>query len=90
MQCYVQDKEQVWLEAEVVNAQADVVTLSVKLLNGKVESRTVAVGTDLPVQNVGEQGVDDMIVLNNLHEPAILFNLKSRFHAKMPCTCYVS
>jgi myosin-5 len=42
----------------------------------------------LPLQNVmeTEAGVADMCSLNYLHEPAILFNLRRRFFARLPYT----
>ncbi|GLE06274.1 hypothetical protein PINS_up015521 [Pythium insidiosum] len=42
----------------------------------------------LPYQNenVGEEGIEDMITLNYLHEAAILFNVKTRFLQKLPYT----
>lgn len=42
----------------------------------------------LPYQNenVGPEGTEDMIALNYLHEPAILYNVKRRFLQKLPYT----
>ncbi|KAI9906019.1 hypothetical protein PsorP6_013671 [Peronosclerospora sorghi] len=42
----------------------------------------------LPYQNenVGPQGIEDMITLNYLHEAAILFNIKKRFLCELPYT----
>ncbi|TMW57327.1 hypothetical protein Poli38472_003252 [Pythium oligandrum] len=42
----------------------------------------------LPYQNdnVGSTGMEDMIALNYLHEPAILFNVKKRFLDALPYT----
>lgn len=40
----------------------------------------------LPLQNTGipQTGVSDMATLNNLNEPSILFNLRSRFFSRLP------
>ncbi|KAG2827141.1 hypothetical protein PC112_g8969 [Phytophthora cactorum] len=42
----------------------------------------------LPYQNenVGAEGIEDMITLNYLHEAAILFNIKKRFLCELPYT----
>ncbi|CAI5744042.1 unnamed protein product [Peronospora destructor] len=42
----------------------------------------------LPYQNenVGPEGIEDMITLNYLHEAAILFNIKKRFLCELPYT----
>jgi len=42
----------------------------------------------LPYQNEeeGNEGTEDMITLNYLHEAAILYNIKKRFHAQLPYT----
>lgn len=42
----------------------------------------------LPYQNdtLGATGMDDMIALNYLHEPAILYNVKQRFLQRLPYT----
>ncbi|GLE07845.1 hypothetical protein PINS_up018551 [Pythium insidiosum] len=42
----------------------------------------------LPYQNdqLGPTGIDDMIALNYLHEPAILYNVKRRFLQQLPYT----
>lgn len=37
-------------------------------------------------QNLGPDGCDDMVNLNYLHEPAILYNLKQRFLRQIPYT----
>ncbi|RHY31310.1 hypothetical protein DYB32_003604 [Aphanomyces invadans] len=56
------------------------------LMSGKGES-TDSVDT-LPFQNenVGEEGIEDMITLNYLHEAAILYNVKTRFLKELPYT----
>uniref|UniRef100_M4BMB8 Myosin motor domain-containing protein n=1 Tax=Hyaloperonospora arabidopsidis (strain Emoy2) TaxID=559515 RepID=M4BMB8_HYAAE len=42
----------------------------------------------LPYQNenVGSEGIEDMITLNYLHEAAILYNIKKRFLCELPYT----
>ncbi|EEY69764.1 myosin-like protein [Phytophthora infestans T30-4] len=54
------------------------------------ESRVVAMDVGFPLQNAQlsryDEGLDNMIDLNHLHEAAILRNLKKRFRARMPYT----
>ena len=51
----------------------------------KSDNKTI---DSLPFQNeaTGESGVEDMITLGYLHEPAILFNIKTRFQTELPYT----
>ncbi|EGZ09686.1 hypothetical protein PHYSODRAFT_338448 [Phytophthora sojae] len=54
------------------------------------ESRVVAMDVGFPLQNAQlsryDEGLDNMIDLNHLHEAAILRNLKKRFRARKPYT----
>ncbi|TDH72312.1 hypothetical protein CCR75_000751 [Bremia lactucae] len=54
------------------------------------ETRVIAINAGFPIQNAQlsrqEQGIDNMIDLNHLHEAALLRNLKKRFRARMPYT----
>ncbi|CAI5736208.1 unnamed protein product [Peronospora destructor] len=54
------------------------------------ETRVVAVDVGFPLQNAQlsrcEEGLDNMIDLNHLHEASILRNLKKRFRARRPYT----
>ncbi|RAW21582.1 Myosin-52 [Phytophthora cactorum] len=54
------------------------------------DSRVVAMDVGFPLQNAQlsryDEGLDNMIDLNHLHEAAILRNLKKRFRARMPYT----
>ncbi|TDH72237.1 uncharacterized protein CCR75_005603 [Bremia lactucae] len=73
----------------------------VELPNGKLEERCVDMLSkktkallavhqleSLPYQNenVGSEGIEDMITLNYLHEAAILYNVKKRFLCELPYT----
>ncbi|TYZ65781.1 hypothetical protein PybrP1_009982 [[Pythium] brassicae (nom. inval.)] len=98
--CYVPDAQRMWLPAVVEDVDEHKRTVTVRLepLDGDESSGdsgdgerrvvTVADGTVLPLQNAAPQlgGCDDMIELNHLHEAAILYNLKRRFHARRPYT----
>ncbi|KAG1706887.1 hypothetical protein DVH05_027737 [Phytophthora capsici] len=54
------------------------------------ETRVVSMDVGFPLQNAQlsryDEGLDNMIDLNHLHEAAILRNLKKRFRARMPYT----
>ncbi|KAI9916764.1 hypothetical protein PsorP6_016900 [Peronosclerospora sorghi] len=54
------------------------------------ETRIVAINGGFPLQNAqlsrSEEGLENMIDLNHLHEAAILRNLKKRFRARQPYT----
>ncbi|KAE9124910.1 Myosin-52 [Phytophthora fragariae] len=54
------------------------------------ETRIVAIDVGFPLQNAQlsryDEGLDNMIDLNHLHEAAILRNLKKRFRARKPYT----
>uniref|UniRef100_K3X5U3 Myosin motor domain-containing protein n=1 Tax=Globisporangium ultimum (strain ATCC 200006 / CBS 805.95 / DAOM BR144) TaxID=431595 RepID=K3X5U3_GLOUD len=96
--CYIPDKQRMWLPVVVedVNEQKRKVTVKLEALDGEENSgneqrRVVDIDdkTVLPLQNTtltGTAGCDDMIELNHLHEAAILYNLKKRFHARLPYT----
>uniref|UniRef100_A0AAV1UQQ3 Myosin motor domain-containing protein n=1 Tax=Peronospora matthiolae TaxID=2874970 RepID=A0AAV1UQQ3_9STRA len=54
------------------------------------DTRVVAMDVGFPLQNTKlsnyDEGLDNLIDLNHLHEAAILRNLKKRFRARMPYT----
>ncbi|KAH7476393.1 hypothetical protein PRIC1_000399 [Phytophthora ramorum] len=77
------------------------ITCKVELPDGETEERCVDMLSkktkallavqqleSLPYQNenVGPEGIEDMITLNYLHEAAILYNVKKRFLCELPYT----
>ncbi|XP_006812831.1 unconventional myosin-Vb-like, partial [Saccoglossus kowalevskii] len=78
---WVRDSEEVWVGAEVVQ---DYKGNEVKvLLEGDRGEKTIVVKSDTelpPLRNPDILvGRDDLTSLSNLHEPAVLYNLKYRF-----------
>ncbi|GLI63183.1 hypothetical protein VaNZ11_005953 [Volvox africanus] len=73
---WIKDEEEAWIKGEVI-----------KVENGFVVVRTDATGAevkcsseDAPLQNRdNNRGVDDMTRLSYLHEPAVLWNLNTRY-----------
>jgi myosin-5 len=99
--CYIPDDVHVWLPAEVARDETGPdgikkLVAKVSLPDDTTEERVIdfndnkiaALLESLPYQNenVGENGIEDMISLNYLHEPAILYNVKRRFLKKLPYT----
>ncbi|CAK4639010.1 unnamed protein product [Aphanomyces euteiches] len=56
------------------------------LMSGKGESTDNVETLPFQNENVGEEGIEDMITLNYLHEAAILYNVKTRFLKELPYT----
>eukprot|EP00775_Hariotina_reticulata_P007220 gene7220-7433_t len=72
---WVKDGVQSWVKAEVQKIEHDV--LIVALEEGG-ELRKVN-PEEAPLQNVDTRGVEDMTRLSYLHEPGVLWNIKSRY-----------
>ncbi|OQR97115.1 myosin [Thraustotheca clavata] len=56
------------------------------LMSGKGEAMENIDTLPFQNDNVGEDGIEDMITLNYLHEAAILYNIKKRFLRELPYT----
>ncbi|OQR99075.1 myosin-like protein [Achlya hypogyna] len=56
------------------------------LMSGKGEAMDSVDTLPFQNENVGEDGIEDMITLNYLHEAAILYNVKKRFLRELPYT----
>ncbi|RHY06913.1 hypothetical protein DYB25_001752 [Aphanomyces astaci] len=56
------------------------------LMSGKGESEDNVETLPFQNENVGDEGIEDMITLNYLHEAAILYNVKTRFLKELPYT----
>jgi myosin-5 len=99
IKAYIPDDELVWVGVEIVSeGPAGIYTVDVIDEEYTVYPRTKTINIKdypylkaLPLQNaesdnLSNVGVDDMIVLNYLHEPSILDNLRRRFMAQIPYT----
>jgi myosin-5 len=71
-------------EERVINLRSEAL---LELMGDQLAGQPATV-TSLPLQNpdMGALGVDDMVDLNHLHEPAILYNVRTRFLADCPYT----
>jgi myosin V len=94
MRVYFPHEQYIWIKGEIINEVKkyeyevfiddsdipDEVKDSMHSYCGKLDT--------LPLQNEGmeEEGVDDMVTLNYLHEASILDNLRRRFKHKLPYT----
>ncbi|KAF0719159.1 Aste57867_1249 [Aphanomyces stellatus] len=56
------------------------------MMSGKGESSDNVETLPFQNENVGDEGIEDMITLNYLHEAAILYNVKTRFLKELPYT----
>ncbi|EQC36789.1 hypothetical protein SDRG_05622 [Saprolegnia diclina VS20] len=56
------------------------------LMSGKGEAMDAVDTLPFQNENVGDDGIEDMITLNYLHEAAILYNVKKRFLRELPYT----
>ncbi|WPT16300.1 Myosin-11 [Picochlorum sp. SENEW3] len=72
---WLRDLEHGWVRGEVLRLHEDG-KLIVKMENGTEESFDES---EIPLQNPGERGVEDMITLTYLNEPGVLWNLKVRY-----------
>lgn len=96
--CYFPDKLNIWLKGIVVQQNNSSITVKneqnneqceISLSDKNVLQQLKALGgkddqVSLPLQN--EKDVEDLITLGYLHEPAILYNIKSRFDMELPYT----
>ena len=95
---FLPDEDLVWISADIVQEvkpghyeiEIDDIDYSEKLPRRKIITmRKLCRKLDsLPLQNEGmtSSGVDDMCVLNYLHEPSILDNLRRRYTSYLPYT----
>lgn len=93
---FIPHEDLVWVTGEIVSAldskgQQEVRIIDEDLAN-ETKTRLISLTKygipSLPQQNtnIPAEGVDDMIKLSFLHEPAILHNLQRRFKSKIPYT----
>ncbi|KAF8063028.1 XI-F [Scenedesmus sp. PABB004] len=74
---WVKDEAESWVKAEVAKLDGEGGTLIVST-EGSGELRKVK-PEDAPLQNVDTRGVEDMTRLSYLHEPGVLWNIKTRY-----------
>ncbi|OQR90481.1 myosin, partial [Thraustotheca clavata] len=90
---YVPDGRLIWLPATVTRVEDGGQRISVLLQDGTtrvVDLQDEGMPESLPLQNHeaenGQDDVEDMCTLNHLHEPAIVYNLQTRFAKQCPYT----
>ena len=89
-----EDQTEIQVKAEAIKdngSPGKVLAMTVNLKDSKIKAKLSNTGEDvaaLPLQNEDEppEGTEDMTSLNYLHEPAILYNLRTRFYAACPYT----
>eukprot|EP00879_Flechtneria_rotunda_P010956 GHRR01011448.1.p1 GENE.GHRR01011448.1~~GHRR01011448.1.p1 ORF type:complete len:975 (+),score=342.76 GHRR01011448.1:784-3708(+) len=72
---WVKDDAESWVKAEVQKIEKDALIVA---LEESGELRKVK-SEEAPLQNVDSRGVEDMTRLSYLHEPGVLWNIKSRY-----------
>ncbi|OQR92114.1 myosin-like protein [Achlya hypogyna] len=91
---YVPDTTLVWAPASVLRVEDNGQRLLVRVIDDAtkaaterwVDLRDDSMPDSLPLQNADDHGVEDMCALNHLHEPAIVYNLRTRFSQQHPYT----
>ncbi|KAK9993505.1 hypothetical protein SO802_023208 [Lithocarpus litseifolius] len=73
---WVGDPELVWIDGQIINVFAE--KAEIQTSNGKTVVANLSELHPKDIKNP-EGGVDDMIKLENLHEPGVLHNLATRF-----------
>ncbi|KAH9127251.1 hypothetical protein AeMF1_002429 [Aphanomyces euteiches] len=92
---YIPDPKVSWIAAEILKTEGDMVEVqtfpdpteeSVDDHPQQPTRRTVPKSSMSLQNSLPEDGCEDMVNLNYLHEAAILYNLKDRFHCGLPYT----
>ncbi|XP_065623675.1 myosin-16-like [Quercus suber] len=73
---WVGDPELVWIDGQIINVNGE--EAEIQASNGKMVVANLSKLHPKDMENP-EGGVDDMIKLENLHEPGVLHNLATRF-----------
>ncbi|RHY40306.1 hypothetical protein DYB38_004798, partial [Aphanomyces astaci] len=92
---YIADSKVSWIAAEILRSNGN--TIDVQTFPDPSEEnlddhpqtptqRTVAKDSVCLQNALPDEGCEDMVNLNYLHEAAILYNLKARFHGGLPYT----
>jgi myosin-5 len=83
-----QIKCKVWtIEGDTIERTVDLDDKTTRsLMSGKGDGTEVVDTLPYQNENVGKDGIEDMISLNYLHEAAILYNIKKRFLQELPYT----
>ncbi|EFJ44389.1 type XI myosin heavy chain MyoA [Volvox carteri f. nagariensis] len=73
---WIRDEKEAWIKGEVVRVEEDYVLVRTEATGVEVKCKP----EDAPLQNPhNNRGVDDMTRLSYLHEPAVLWNLNTRY-----------
>ena len=94
---FIADEKLVWITATIqIGLKSDDYEVEItdeEYLTVKVQNRSLKTTIKTPVdellnqnENVGPLGVDDMCLLDHLHEASILDNLRLRFKNQLPYT----
>lgn len=89
---YLPDEKLVWLKADIIFGLQDISDFEIEITDPDHDSSIVPMSLQfidtLPMQNenMSATGVDDMSLLDFLHEASILDNLRMRFNMEQPYT----
>ncbi|KXZ52496.1 MYO1A protein [Gonium pectorale] len=73
---WIRDEKEAWIKGEVVKVEEEHVLVRTEATGLEVKCKP----EDAPLQNPhNNRGVDDMTTLSYLHEPAVLWNLNTRY-----------
>ncbi|GLC68235.1 hypothetical protein PLESTF_000665000 [Pleodorina starrii] len=73
---WIRDEKEAWIKGEVVKVEENYVLVRTEATGMEVKCKP----EDAPLQNPhNNRGVDDMTRLSYLHEPAVLWNLNTRY-----------
>ncbi|GFR45863.1 hypothetical protein Agub_g7314 [Astrephomene gubernaculifera] len=73
---WIRDEKESWIKGEVFKVEEDYVLVRTETTGAEVKCKP----EDAPLQNPhNNRGVDDMTRLSYLHEPAVLWNLNTRY-----------
>ncbi|KAG2451764.1 hypothetical protein HYH02_003543 [Chlamydomonas schloesseri] len=73
---WIRDEKEAWIKGEAIKVEDDFLVVKTEASGAEVKCKS----EDAPLQNPhNNRGVDDMTTLSYLHEPAVLWNLNTRY-----------